>query len=160
MPTPDRSTIKTAVEALLALLREHLVAVPPTAAAPFRGVAEGPAKGTEYPRPFLAVRLTRARPIGVTNDDKLFEVSAGLQVIVDLLGNGAHGGLLDPVAAVEDYLDALRDTGVTDGVDGFDERAWAFSYPLTTAGARVAIAEASFAFVVKVQREHHRVPAS
>jgi hypothetical protein len=68
--------------------------------------------------------------------------------------------VLDKIGALEDYLDGIVDAGVLEGAEGFDDRIWTFEYPNTTSGARAAAATASQTFVVKVQREHNRVPAS
>ena len=61
MSTPDRTTIKAAIEELTAKLRANLVADPPTAAKPFRKVEAGAAEVQAYPRPFLTVFLNRTR---------------------------------------------------------------------------------------------------
>jgi hypothetical protein len=159
MSTPDRTTLKTAIDALADGLRAGLIADPPTAASPFRRVAVGRVGVQEHPRPFLALMLKETRPIGAADNDKLIRVTMTLRLVTDILASDPHGALLDAIGAVDDYLDSIIDTGVVEGADGFDDRVWAFDYPATTAGARVAAAEASQSFVVRVQREANRVPA-
>ena len=72
--TPDRTTIKAAVQELTSKLRDGLVADPPNAAKPFRRVAVGVGGTEDYPRPFLTLHLVRARPIGVMADDKIDDI--------------------------------------------------------------------------------------
>lgn len=149
---PDRTTIRATIDELLSKLRANLVASPPTVQKPFRSVIVGAFAGIEFARPFLAIELVRARPIGTTDGDKLLEVDFGIGVITDVLGNDAHSELLDLVAAVDDYMDGLQETGVIEGADGFDGRFWAFDEPRITAGPRVARATARETFVVRVAR--------
>ena len=66
---------------------------------------------------------------------------------------------MNEMARIEDYLDGIIDTGVLEGAEGFDDRAWTFDYPKSSAGARVAVATAKHTFVVKVERQQNRVPA-
>ena len=162
MPTADRTTIKAAIDELVNKLRTNLAAIPPTATKPFRRVEVGDpgAPGEEYPRPFLTVRLVRAKPIAVVNDDKVMEVTTALRMVSDVSASDPHGAMLDKIGALDDYLDSIRDSGVIDGAEGFDDRVWTFDYPKVTAGSRIAIAEATQSFVVKVQRTFNRVPAA
>ena len=113
----------------------------------------------EYPRPFLTLLLTRIQPVGVTDNDKLLEVTMTLHVVTDVSASDPHDALLDKVGAVDDYLDSILDGGVIEGAEGFDDRTWTFDYPRATAGTRVASASAAQSFVVKVEREQNRVPA-
>ena len=159
MPTSDRTTIKATVDEFVSKLRTNLVADPPTSAQPFRYAEVGAAGVEEYARPFLSVLIVGARPIGVVNDDKIMEATTTIRVVVDVTQAGPHDALLDAVGAVDDYLDGIIDTGVIEGAEGFDDRAWTFDYPKTSAGARVAVATAKHTFVVKVERQQNRVPA-
>ncbi|MEK6798052.1 MAG: hypothetical protein AABZ12_03735 [Planctomycetota bacterium] len=156
MPAADRTTIKATFAELLNKFRTNLVADPPTAAKPFRKVAAGDVEATAFPRPLLVVRLLKARPVGIVDDDKLMEVTMALRVAVDVADADAYAALLDRVAAVDDYLDGLIDVGVIDGADGFDERHWAFGEPRAASGARLATAEGTQTCVVKVQRGYNR----
>ena len=158
--TADRTTIKAAIEELTTKLRTNLAADPPTAAKPFRRVEVGGSGFEEYPRPFLTLQLTRTRPIGVTQNDKLIEVAMTLRIVTDVSASDPHGAMLDKIGAIDDYLDGIIDTGVLEGAEGFDDRVWTFEYPKSTAGARVAAVTATQSFVVKVEREQNRVPAS
>lgn len=160
MPTADRTTIKAAIEELTDKLRTNLVADPPTTTKPFRRVEVGAAGVEEYPRPFLTLALTRTKPIGVTDNDKIIEVTTALRLVIDISVSDLHAGLLDRIGAVEDYLDSLIDTGVLEGVEGFDDREWTFEYPKTSAGVRVATAQAKQTFVVKIERQQNREPAA
>jgi hypothetical protein len=159
MPTADRTTLKAAIEELTDKLRTNLTAEPPTAAKPFRRVAVHVGGIDEFPRPFLALHLTRARPVSIVDDDRLFEVTMSLRVVTDVSASDPHAALLDPIGALEDCMDGLVDIGVIEGAEGFDDRAWAFDYPKATAGARVAAASATQTFVVKVERAQNREPA-
>ncbi|MGB2985848.1 MAG: hypothetical protein WBE26_08190, partial [Phycisphaerae bacterium] len=145
--TPDRTTIKAAIQELTTKLRTNLVADPPTAAAPFRRVEVASAGVEEYPRPFLTLLLERTKPVGVTDNDKLVAVSMTLRVVTDVAALDPHDAILDKIGAVDDYLDSIADTGVIEGAEGFDDREWAFGYPSATAGARVASATATQTFV-------------
>lgn len=159
MPTADRTTIKAAIDELVNKLRTNLAAIPPTATKPFRRVEVGDAGTQEYPRPFLTVRLVRTRPIGVVDDDKVMEVITVLRVVTDVSASDPHGAMLDKIGALDDYLDSIRAGGVIAGAEGFDDRVWTLDYPRPTSGSRVASAEATQTFVVKVQRTFNRVPA-
>ena len=158
--TPDRTTIKAALDELLSKLRANLVADPPTASKPLRRVADGPTGTTEFPRPFMAVCPDRTKVLGVCDNDKVIEVQMALRVVTDVSAADASGGLLDVVGAVDDYFDGIVDSGVLEGAEGFDNRAWSLDYPPTTVGARVACAEAAQTFVVKVERGYNREPAT
>ncbi len=160
MSTPDRTTIKAAIEELTSKLEANLVADPPTAAKPFRRVAVTAGGAGEHPRPFITLQLRRAGPIGATDNDKLIRVSMTLRIVTDATAADPHEAVLDRIGAVEDYFDGIVDTGVIEGAEGFDDREWAFEYPRATAGARVASATAEQTFVVKVEREHNREPAA
>lgn len=159
MPTPDRTTIRVAVDALVAALRTGLVADPPTGARPFRSVLAQPGEPTSRPRPFLTVSLAKAEPVGVSDGDKLFAVTGVIRVVGDAAGDDAHAAMLDAVGAVEDVLDGMLGAGVVEGASGFDHRVWTFAYPTTTAGVGLVIAEADHSFVARVERSFHRVPA-
>ena len=158
--TPDRTTIKAAIEALATKLQDNLIADPPTLDKPFRRVEVAYAGLEEFPRPFLTLLLTQTKLIGTVDNDKLIEVSMTLRLVTDVTASNPHETLLDKIGAVDDYLDGIIDTGVIEGAEGFDDRAWAFEYPQTTAGSRVGSATATQSFVVKVEREQNRMPAS
>lgn len=158
MPTPDRSTLHVVMDQVLSQLRSGLLANPPTAAQPFRRIEAGLIDAEVGPRPVMGVTLLRARPSGSLDNDKVWEATTQLVVVVDLAAADAHGLMLDVVAGVEDYLDALIDVGIVEGADGFDDRAWSFEYPATRAGARVGVAKATQTFVVRVERTHNRTP--
>ena len=160
MPTPDRTTIEAAIAELADKLQENLVADPPTAVKPFRRIEVGAAGEEEYPRPFLTLALTRAAPVSVVDNDKAIKVTMALRLVTDVWAGDPHGAMLDKIGAVDDYLDSLVDSGVLEGAEGFDDRAWTFEYPRTTAGARVAVASGEQTFVVKVERGQNRVPAA
>ena len=160
MPTPDRTTIKAAIEELTDKLRANLVAAPPTAAKPFRRVEVGAAGLEEYPRPFLTLMLTRTRPVAVVDNDKMIEVTMMLRSVTDVSAADPHAAMLDTIGAVDDYLDSLIDTGVLEGAEGCDDRVWTFEYPRGTVGVRAAVASATQTFVVKVERGQNRVPAA
>ncbi|MCO6437852.1 MAG: hypothetical protein J5J06_12240 [Phycisphaerae bacterium] len=160
MSTPDRTTIKAAVDALAAGLRSGLIADPPTAAKPFRRVEVGLSGVQEYPRPFLTLTLTRVRPIGSVDGDRLMRVSLSLRVVSDVNNGGVHDALLDRIAAVDDHLDGLVQAGLIEGADGLDDREWQLDYPKTTAAARVASATSTMSFVVRVERFFNRAGAS
>lgn len=159
MPTPDRTTLKAAVQQFVTVLRANLTAEPPTAAKPLRRVESGASGWQEYPRPFLTVRLARVRPIATVDQDKVFEVVMELRLVTDVAGSDPHDAVLDKVGALEDALDALIPAGVLDGAEGFDDRAWTIEYPKTTSGTRVAAARAEQTVIVKVQRGKNRLPA-
>jgi hypothetical protein len=160
MPTTDRTTIKAAIDELVNKLRTNLASIPPTVTKPFRRVEVGDAGTQEYPRPFLTVRLVRTRPIGMVDDDKVMEVTTALRMVTDVSASDPHGAMLDKIGALDDYLDSIRNSGVIAGAEGFDDRVWTFDYPRATSGSRVASAEATQTFVVKVQRTFNRLPAS
>jgi len=159
MPTTDRTTIKAAITELATKLRNNLTAEPPTATKPLRRVEIGHGGAEEYPRPFLMLRLTRTRPIGVTDNDKLFEAAIAFRLVTDVTATDPHDALLDKIGALEDYLEGIIDTGVLIGAEGFDDRTWTFEYPKSTSGSRLAVAEAVQTMVVKVQRLQNRIPA-
>ncbi len=158
MATADRTTIKAAIEELTTKLRTNLVADPPTATKPFRRVEIADTGVEEYPRSFLTLLLTRTRPVGVADNDRLVEVTMTLRVVTDVAASDPHAAMLDTIGAVEDYFDSILDAGVIEGAEGFDDRAWTFEYPRATAGARVASATATQTFVVKVERGQNREP--
>lgn len=158
--TPDRTTIKAAFQRLVTLLRDNLTAEPPTATKPFRRVEEGPTGVIEYPRPFLTAWLTKAAPLGVADNDKLLRVQVALRAVTDITGDDPQAALLDPLGALEDYLDSIVDAGVLEGAEGFDDCIWTFEYPTSTSGARVGTARGALSFVVKIEREHNRLPAT
>ncbi len=159
MATADRTTIKAAIEELTTKLRTNLVADPPTATKPFRRVEIADTGVEEYPRPFLTLLLSRTRPVGVVDNDRLAEVTMTLRVVTDVAASDPHAAMLDTIGTVEDYFDSILDTGVIEGAEGFDDRAWTFEYPHATAGTRVASATATQTFVVKVERGQNREPA-
>lgn len=159
MPTADRATLRVVMDEVLTVLRGQVVANPPTADKPFRRIEAGIVDAEAGPRPVLGVVLSKARPVGSIDNDKVWEATTQLVAVVDLTGADAHGGMLDVVGAVEDALDGLMDVGVVEGSDGFDNRAWSFEYPVTRSGARVGVARATQTFVVRVEREQNRVPA-
>ncbi|MCH8892229.1 MAG: hypothetical protein IIB32_01915, partial [Chloroflexi bacterium] len=69
--TPDRTTVKKAIQELVLALRTNLVADPLTVSKPFRRVDEGPPAASQYPRPFLSVWLTKAEPTALTEGEKI-----------------------------------------------------------------------------------------
>jgi len=149
---PDRTTLRAAITALSEEIQAGIISDPPTAGKPFRRLIQGEVKGDEFARPFLAIRLERAKPLASSEGDRLFESSVGLSIAADVAGD-AHDGILALVAAVEDLFDALQGSGLIEGADGFDDRAWSFRYAPTTSGARRVLAEATMGLVVRVARE-------
>ncbi len=160
MATPDRTTIKATIEDLATKLTTNLVADPPTATKPFRRVVVGASGVEESPRPFLSMLLTRSQPLGVTGNDKVVGMTMTLRVVTDAAEVDPHEAILDKIGALDDYFDSIVDSGVIDGAEGFDDRAWTFEYPRATAGARVATATATQTFVIKVERGQNREPAA
>ena len=158
-PTPDRTTIRTAIDALFAQLTGGVAADPPTDAKPFRSVLVGATGVEETARPFLSLSLSTVRIAGVVSGDKIFAVAMSLRVVTDVTGSDPHAGLLDKIGAVEDFFDGTLAGGVAEGVEGFDDRIWKIEYPTTPAGARVAVAMAQQSFIVKVEREQNRLAA-
>jgi len=159
MPTPDRTTIRTVIDELGVKLEANLVADPPTPAQPFRKVTIGRPAATAHPRPFISVAPMQLKPVGSSSGDRLFEVTVMLEVAVDVTDDDPAAPLLDLIGAVEDYMDSIADEGVVDGASGFDDREWSLDHPRTTAGARVATAEARQTFVARVERNFNRTPA-
>ena len=159
MPTADRTTVKAAIQEFVNKLQTNLIAEPPTATKPLRRVEVGDTGSEEYPRPFLSVRLTRVRPVGTSDNDKLIEVSSELRLVTDVSGSDPHDTVLDQLGAIEDYLDSIVDTGMLDGAEGFDDRTWSIDYPRFSSGMRLAVAEAKQVFIVKVERGQNREPA-
>ncbi|MCH8149212.1 MAG: hypothetical protein IH987_14725, partial [Planctomycetes bacterium] len=104
--------------------------------------------------------LTRTRPIGVTQNDKLVAVTLTLRVVSDVRDVDPHAALLDKIGAIDDFLDSVADIGVAEGAEGFDDRVWTFDFPTEPAGARLATASAAQTFIVKVERQQNRIPAS
>ncbi len=155
MPTADRTTLRDVMTALVDRIQDDLASDPPTTAKPFRRVAAHAAGGSAYPRPFVAVYLLRARPVAATDDDRVFEVTIQLRIIADATGADAHGAILDLVAAVEDEFDALRDSGLIEGCDGFDVRAWEIKVGEPGAGARMVSADASMTCMMRAAREEN-----
>ncbi len=149
----DRSTIKAVVQEIKTQFDDMLVADPPTLSKPFRKVIEGEAGLVEYARPFITVKAVRAKPIGVTDDDKVMEVTVLCRLVTDVVEAGPTDALFDKVAAVDDYFDSIIQTGLIHGAEGLDNRSWEFGYPKETSGVRVAYAECMQTFVVKVARE-------
>ena len=160
MPTADRTTIKAAIDELITKFRANLVADPPTAGKPFRRVAVGDTGTDTFARPFLSIAVSRTRSLGAVDDDRVIEVGTTLRIVTDVTAADAHGDALDQTGAVEDYLDAIADTGVLDGAEGPSDRVWSFDYPRSTTGARVVTASAALTLVVKVERSRNRVPAA
>ena len=160
MATPDRTTVKAAVQALMSKLRSSLKAEPPTATRPFRRIEEGAAKFDEYVRPFMTVRIVEVEPVGTTEGDKTFRVDLEMRLATDVIGDDPHDAILDAVGAVEDFFDGLLvdEDEVIEGADGFDDRSWAFGYPSGSAGVQAAEARCRQSFIVKVEREYNRVP--
>ena len=158
--TPDRTTVKKAIQELVLALRTNLVADPLTVSKPFRRVDEGPPAASQYPRPFLSVWLTKAEPTALTEGEKLLRVSAKLKLETDVLDDDPHDTILDKTGAVDDYFDSLITgaTGVTNGADGFEDRTWTFDYPAGSTGGRMASAECGLTFIVKVERGFNRLP--
>jgi hypothetical protein len=158
-PTPDRSTVQSAIDALVSRLGDNLVANPPAPDRPFRCVEVSDATSDEFPRPFLTLRLTRTRLVSTFDNDMLVEVVAAMRVVTDVSASNPHAALLDQVGAVDDELDGIVDAGLIEGAQGFDDRGWSFEYPRGAAGSRVACATATLVFVVKIEREHNRAAA-
>jgi len=160
MPTPDRTTIKSAIDALVSKLRINLVADPPTAAKPFRRIEAGVGEVEHFARPFLTVRPIRARVASVVDGDKVIEVTIEMRIVADAVSVDPYTAVYDQMGAVEDYLDSIREPGVIDGAAGFDERVWALETPKSGSGSRVSTATAQQTLIVKVQRGYNRVGAA
>lgn len=151
----DRSTILEALEELRDQLAAALEQDPPTAQKPFRRIVDGEPGAIEFPRPFLALRAVRAAPVTVSDDDKAMEVTVGLRILTDVTDASPLATLFSKAAAVDDFLDGLREDGLVEGVEGFDRQTWSFIYPKQTAAARIAQADGTLTFVVKVARDQN-----
>lgn len=148
-----RNTIKAAMDRLRSRFESKLVADPPTSSKPFRKVIEGDADSAAFARPFVTIRASKAQPVGVTEDDKLIEVTIKSRIVTDVMDGTPNDAMFDQAAAVDDYFDSIIEDGLLEGVDGLDHRTWVFGYPEVKAGARVASAECTQSFVVRVARE-------
>ncbi len=159
MPTPDRTTVKAAMQSLMSKLRSNLQADPPTAAKPFRRIEEGRGRANEYVRPFMTVRLVKTEPVATVDGDKVVQVTLAMTVVTDVVTSDPHDAILDARGAVEDYFDSLLTAGtdIREGADGFDDRTWAVTYPVGAAGAQLAEADCEQTFMVKVERGFNRV---
>jgi hypothetical protein len=160
MATPDRTTVKATVQALMSALRSNLTADPPTSSRPFRRIEEGTAKFGEYVRPFMTVSLLETEPAETTEGDKIVRVTLAMRLVTDVVSDDPHDEILDAVGAIEDYFDDLLtgENNVIEGADGFDDRTWTFGYPAGSSGAQAAQATCRQTFVVKVERGYNRVP--
>lgn len=153
MPSSDRTTLSAAIAALVDELSDRLVADPPTPSSPLRRIIAGAASVEGAVRPVMAVRLSRVRTLSAADDDRLMEASIALLLATDAGEADAHERVLALTGAVEDALDALRETGVIEGADGLDDRSWDVRFAAGAAGSRVATAEAAVGLVVRVARE-------
>jgi len=159
MPTPDRTTIRAALDQLVVNLRANLVASPPTTTKPFLAVHVGSPGATDHPRPFLAINLTGARAIATTDGDRIMDVEITMRIVTDVTSADPFGTVLDHVGATDDYLDSLIGTGIIDGAEGFDDRAWTFDDAKTRSGPRTLSASAKQTVIVKIQRNQNQTPA-
>lgn len=159
MPTPDRTPLKTVMKTLMASLRSGLVADPPTLSKPFRKIEEGDATVNEYVRPFMAVRLIKMEPLDTIEGDKMILATLAMRLVTDVVSDDPHDTILDAVAAVEDHFDNMQilQQVFVEGADGFDDRKWAFTYPVGSSGVRTAQSSCEQTFVVKVERAQNRV---
>ncbi len=137
-------------------LRANVVASTLTAAKPFRALYLGPMNPYSFPRPFLTLSLTRLVPIASASDDRVFTVHVHLGIATDVKETDANDEILDKIAAVEDYLDSIRTTGVKEGANGFDLNAWDITWPDASTTSRVATAIAKQEVIVKVKRGENR----
>jgi len=159
MPKADRTTIRATVDALITRLASGVVGDPPTPDKPFTRIVAGKVEPTSCARPFAAVAITGHRPVATIDGDRLFTVTLELSVVADIVDAQPQRPVLDLVAAVEDYMDSIVDTGVIEGASGFDDRDWAVLYPRERAGARVVSAVSKQSFVVRVERTFNRAAA-
>lgn len=159
MPTPDRTTIKSAIDELVSKLRTNLVADPPTAVKPFRRIEAGVGEFEQFARPFLTVRPIRARAASVVDGDKAIEVTIEMRIVADAISVDPYTAVYDQMGAVEDYLDLIRESGVIGGAAGFDERVWSLETSNSGSGSRVSTATAQQTLMIKVQRGFNRIGA-
>ncbi len=157
--TPDRTTIKAAVDELTTRLRQSLVAAPPVGASPFRSVEVGPLGVESVVRPFMTIEPASIGPVSHIDQDKVMEVAVSLRAVVDVSSTDPHITVLDAIGAVDDFFDAAGGALVIEGAAGFEKRAWSIDYPRESAGSRVAVATAAMTFTVKVERSFNRNPA-
>ncbi len=159
MPTPDRTTIRAALDQLVVNLRANLVASPPTTTNPFLAVHVGAPGATDHPRPFLSIDLTGAKRIATVGGDRIMEVEIAARIVTDVTSADPFGMILDHVGATDDYLDSLIGTGILDGAEGFDDRAWTFDDATIRSGPRTLSAMANQTLIVKIQRNQNQTPA-
>lgn len=159
MPTADRTTVRAALDELVAKLRANLVANPPTTTKPFNAVHVGAPGVADHPRPFLTINLTRARPIATVDGDRIMEVEVAAGIVVDETGADPFGTILDHLAAIGDYLDSLIGIGIIDGAEGFDDREWTFHDAKERSGPRTLFATSKQTLVVKIERNQNQTPA-
>ena len=161
MATTDRTTLKAVMQGLMSALRTNLQADPPTAAKPFRRIEEGQGTSSEYVRPFMTVRLVKTEPVSTTEGDKILQATLAMRLVTDVVSDDPHDAILDAVGAIEDYFDSLftGGNGIVEGADGFDDRTWTLTYPAGSTGVQTAEAACEQTFVVKVERDHNRVPS-
>lgn len=150
---PNRTTISAVVADIVQKLTDNLVGSPPDK--PFRSLVFGSVEGEQGPRPILGLRLLATRAVGVTDDDKIQELTLALGAAVDVIRQDPHEELLPVLAALDDYLDGIRDAGLVDGAEGMDNGAWKFAYPESKSGARVLTAEMAVTVVLRIARENN-----
>ncbi len=159
MPTLDRTTIRTAIDELVTKFRSNLVASPTTTAKPFHAVHVGAPSVSDHPRPFIAINLIRARPIATVDGDRIVEVQIAARIVTDVTGTDPFGAILDHLGATDDYLDSLIGTGIIDGAEGLENRAWTFDDAKVRSGPRTLSATGKQTLIVKIERNHNQTPA-
>jgi len=159
-PTPDRTTVKSALDALVMQSRASLVASPPMPTAPFYSVAVGSPQPTSHPRPFFSIAIVAAEAIGVSDGDKLIRATLALSIVTDIGQTDPHTEIVDKIGAVDDFFDDKIQAGLIEGVQGLDGRNWQIDSSSITSGSRIASATARVSMIVKVERNQNRIPAS
>lgn len=152
---PDRTTLAAVHEAMREALAAALVGNPPTEMKPFRKLISAGADEAAGPRPLLGLAPARTRTLAAVDDDRIVEATLQVIVVADAIAADPHEPLVTLMGRVEDVLDAWRDGGLIEGVDGFDRRRWDLSRGRQSAGARAATAECEVSCVIRVAREEN-----
>lgn len=112
-------------------------------------VVEGEVTYDEEVPPFLSVQLIDAEPEQRTGQNKIWQCRVKVRLVVLHSVGGITATILHRVGDIEDAIEAFTKP---DGVAGFEDAKWSYTYPNTPTHGNLVVAESLRNFTVVVAR--------
>ena len=137
------------IENIWTELFEHMQTLVGSGTPPFTNVVEGEATFDQEVAPFLTIQLLDAEPEQRTGNNKVWQCRIKIRIVEEFSSGTITATILNRVGDVENSIEAFTRP---DGVAGFEDAKWSYTYPNDATHGNLIVAEAIRNFTVVVAR--------